>query len=521
MIKLLIVDDEAIEREALKFIIENSPLSLGEIREAVNGQEAITVAAQFDPDVVFMDIKMPGINGIEAAQVIKKIKPEIKIVFMTAFDRFEYAQEAIKIGVEDFIVKPAPKDRTIEVLDECINKLEYEKRMRRQKESLEVKLDQISHYLENEFVGSVVNGEIDEQQAEDYLKFMVSEFVEGFGVVIEVDFMTETGVNHLHRNMIKRRFAEQLSALLDNDMKIMMNQVKNTIYLLVYGYQAERRPRLIRMIEDEIQMTNDDIIEQMDAKVYYGFGEGYGKISLLWKSFAQAKAASRNMFLERVESCENVGELKTTLEFVENELCIAIINERRDDVIRLADHVLDNMIFASNDINASRLRLYEFFILLNRYLNKESQLKHPIPDRLFEDLKTIDSRGEAKNYVHQYLFGILEEQEAQKTNKTSTLLEKAVHIIENNYDEGITLEDIANEVGFSTYYFGKIFKKTYKVSFTDYLANVRLAEAKKLLKETNLSIKDITYRTGYMDPNYFTRVFKKCEGMTPTEYRTK
>lgn len=520
MYKLLIVDDELIEREALRFIVTHSDLEISEIMEAANGNEAITVAADFNPDIVILDIKMPGLNGLEAGHIIKKMHPDIKIVFMTAFDRFEYAQEAIKVGVEEFIVKPAPNDKTIEILQSCIVKIEKDKKMKYQKEKLEVKLNQISHYLENEFVSSVVNGEIDEQQADDYLKFMLSEFKEGFGLVIDVDFLSEQDSNHLHRNMIKKRFVEKLTFLLDGNMKFLKNQVKNTVYFLVFGYPVEERTMTVRTIEDEIRMVSEQINEQLEAHIYYGFGAPCEKISMLWKSFAQAKAAARNMYIDLTENGDDTS-LITSSEFKENELCDSILIGDSEEAIKLADHILDHVVFASSDINANRLKLYEFFILLNRYLNKESQLKHAVPEYLFNDLKDIDSRGEARNYVHQYLFGILEETEQQKANRTPAILDKAVKYIQEHYDQGITLEDVAFEIGFSTYYFGKMFKKTFKSSFTDYLSNVRITQAKQLLKDPNLTVKDITYSIGFMDPNYFTRVFKKSEGITPTEYRNK
>lgn len=521
MYKLMIVDDEEIEREALKFIVTNSSLEISEIKEAVNGFEAISVASEFDPDIVILDIKMPGMNGLEAGHILKKIKPDLKIIFLTAFDNFEYACEAIKVGVEEFIVKPAPNESTIEILNACILKLECDKRMKLQKENLEGKLSQVSHYLENEFVSSVVNGELDGQQAGDYLNFMLSEFVEGFGVVIEISFLGDNGSNHLHKNMIKKRFVDKLSVLLDDNMKFLMNHVNNTVYILVFGYPKEKRTRFARLLEDEIHMVREDLNEQVETQVCYGFGDAYTQISMLWKSFAQAKAAARNMLNDLMENCEEVNPSITLLEVKENELCESIFKGREEDMILIADHILDNMIYATNDINAIRLKLYEFFILLNKYLNKEGQLKHAVPDYLFNDLKNVESRGAARNYIHRYLFEILEEVEEQKSNKTPAILDKAVKYIEENYDKIIGVEDVAFATGYNTYYFGKMFKKTFSSSFTDYLTNVRITQAKRLLRDPRQTIKDITYNIGYMDPNYFTRVFKKCEGITPTEYRNK
>ncbi len=521
MYKLMIVDDEQIEREALKYIFNQADLQISEIREAANGQEAIKLAADFEPDIVTIDIRMPGLNGIEASYVLKKMRPSMKIVLVTAYDNFEYAHEAIKLGVEEFIVKPASDEATIEIVRKCIEKLDADKNLRVQREKLESKIGQISRYLENEFVSSVVNGEIDEQQADDYLMFMLNEFTEGFGVVIEMNFSEEEGLKHLNRNIMIKRFAEQLSELLDGKMQFMMNQMKNQIQILVFGYRKEQRTLYVRTIEDEIQMLRDEIDEQSDTRIFYGFGEGYNQISLLWKSFAQAKAGLRNSRLDEEDSNENNDDEAYSEIIDENTLCTELLKGNRDRAIPMADYILDTIVFATSDINETRLKLFEFFTLLDRFLTRDSQVKNAMPDYLYDDLKSIDSRGEAKNYIHRYLLEILDAIEAQHTNKTPVHLDKAITYIEEHFDEGITIEEVAGVVGFSAYYFGKIFKKTFNKSFTEYLTEFRIDKAKKYLMDPNETVKDVTYKVGYMDPNYFARVFKKHEGVTPTEFRNK
>ncbi|NLV36845.1 MAG: response regulator [Clostridiaceae bacterium] len=521
MFKLLVVDDEAIEREALKFIVGNSDLEISEVMEAANGEEALLVAEEFDPDIVTLDIMMPGLNGIEAGRILRERKPEIKIIFVTAYDSLEYTHEAIKIGVEEFIVKPGSNENTLEVLRCCIVELREELQKKRQRELLEGKIKQISGYLKNEFVNSIVNGEIDEHQATEYLEFMLDEFVEGFGAVVEIDFSESSTISHINRTMIRKRFAQQLSALLDKNINFMMNQVKDTIYILVFGYSPGMRSHYIRLIEDEIQMIGEDLNEQLAVKLYYGFGDKYNQISQLWKSFAQAKGAARNMQLSIMENSGGSSISANNLEITENELWHSIFNDMEEVVIQKANNILDNIIFASNDMKEAKLKLYEFFILMSRYLNKESQLKHAVPEDVFEDLKNIESMGEARKYIHGYLYEILRALKEQRSSKTHDIMDKAIEFVHKNYCENLTLEAVAYEIGFSTYYFGKLFKKTYGVSFTDYLTSYRIEQAKKLLSsDPLLTVKGVTYRVGFMDPNYFTRVFKKSEGLTPTEYRT-
>jgi two-component system response regulator YesN len=522
LFKLLVVDDEAIEREALKFIVKNSNLEISEVMEASNGQEALAIAEKFNPDIVTLDILMPGLSGIETGQILKERNPELKIIFVTAYDSFEYAHEAIKIGVEDFIVKPGSDEQIVEILRSCIVQLEEEQQKKRQRESLEVKINQISGFLENEFVNSVVNGEIDEQHAADYLKFMLDEFEEGFGVVIDIDFIKGNSINRTSKNMVRKELAQKLSELLGKDIRFMVHHSKNTIHILFFGYSPVMRNHCVRLIEDGIRMLDEDLNEQIAAKLYYGFGAPYNSISQLWKSFAQAKAAARNMQLSILENSDDRKPSANSLEITEDELWHSIINGNEEAVVQKADHILDNIIFASNDVNEAKiLKLYEFFILMSRYLNRESQLKRAVPDNVFDDLKNIETMGEARKYIHGYLFEVFEALKEQRSNPTPVILDKVIRFINQNYHENLTLEDVAYEAGFSTYYFGKLFKKTFGVTFIDYLTSLRIARAKELLKDPLLTVKDVTYRVGYMDPNYFARVFKKTEGITPTEYRIK
>jgi two-component system response regulator YesN len=522
--KLLVVDDEAIERKAIKFIVKNSELRISEIMEAANGHEAVAIAETFNPDIVTMDIMMPGLNGIEAGLVLKERKPDVKIVFVTAYDSFEYAHEAIKIGVEEFIIKPASNEKTLEILQSCTNQLDEELQKKLQKESLEVKMHQITSYLENEFVNSVVNGEIDEHQATDYLKFMLNsfnKFIEGFSVVVNIDFSDSSLSNPIYINMVKKKFTYQLSSNLDKNMKFMMNQLRNTIYILIFGYSPDYRNHCKRLVGDEIQLAGEDLNEQLSVKLYYGLGDHYSQISQMWKSFAQAKVAARDMQLSIKDNAPDDISSKNSLQITENELWLSIMNENEEAVFQKADHIMDNIIFASSDTNEAKLKLYEFFILLSMYLNKESQLKHMVPDDVFNDLKTIETRGAARKYIYGYLFEILEELKKQRSNKTPDTLDKAIQFIHSNYGENLTLNDVAYKVGFSTYYFSKLFKKTFGTTFTNYLTQYRIIQAKELLLDPHLTVKSITYQVGFMDPNYFTRVFKKIVGVTPTEYRIR
>lgn len=127
MLKLLIADDELIEREALHFIIGRSCPGIGTIEEASNGREAISINATFKPDIIIMDIKMPGVNGIDASKIIRQYNPDCRIILLTAFNYFDYAREAIKIGVKDFLVKPVQNDEIIQVINSVVDSIKSDR----------------------------------------------------------------------------------------------------------------------------------------------------------------------------------------------------------------------------------------------------------------------------------------------------------------------------------------------------------------------------------------------------------
>ncbi|MDA3812155.1 MAG: response regulator [Spirochaetaceae bacterium] len=169
MFRLLIADDEQLEREALRFIISKSIDSISDIEEAVNGRDALAKVQASKPDIIILDINMPGINGIEAAWKIREKDQSVCIIFLTAFHQFDYAHEAIKVGVEDYIVKPSSEKRIIEVMEKVTAKLKDKKTDLMKRENLEIRLDKATDYLSSEFIYNLATRNMTEEKFRNYL----------------------------------------------------------------------------------------------------------------------------------------------------------------------------------------------------------------------------------------------------------------------------------------------------------------------------------------------------------------
>ena len=193
MYNIMIVDDEPIEREAFRLLIKNNFNNLLLVTEAQNGFEAIDLSASLKPDIIVMDIKMPGINGLDATSEIKKKSPYVKFIILSAYNQFDYAQQALKIGAEDFIVKPTKMQALADSINNIIDKLKDEQNKRQIHSVLKNKVEDIKPFVENDMIYSIISG-CGEDELRRFAEFLEISFKSCYCMVIlsenASDFLT-------------------------------------------------------------------------------------------------------------------------------------------------------------------------------------------------------------------------------------------------------------------------------------------------------------------------------------------
>jgi len=513
MYKLLIADDEAIEREALKYIIEKSDLPIESITEASNGQEAISVAAVSEPDIIIMDIKMPGLDGIESSKIIRKIKAETKIIFLTAFDEFDHAKAGIELNVEAFLVKPSPNERIIEVLKNTIAVLERESHEKANQAQVEEKLMQMSKYLESEFLTSVITGNLSEKQLAEYQTFMSIEENFGFGVTISLNYNEDERDSDLRKQMLKKRVIEKLAQRSTSlHGKTFVTHVKDMIYLLLVTDTKEKSYNEQDRAKAMVIALSDEL--QKDHQVYFDVGIGDVKEGFqnLWQSFTIARNAVHKKVYTRQDPWES--EILPII--------IRCIIECDEEALHTnLDSIGEQFTSTLKDMDVLRVKLYEFIILFNQSILSEIAVVLEPSEGVFRRVMTIKTLGGLQTYIREYLHQVMTAVQEMKSDKTMVIMDKLIAYINSHYNECITLEQLGNMSGFSPFYLSKVFKKHVDMNFSDYLVFVRMKVAKRMLKNPTKSIKEISMEVGYTDPNYFSRVFRKAEQMTPTAYRCR
>ena len=511
MFKLLIVDDEEIERRAIEHIINTGTMNISETEQASNGQEAIAVASTFDPDIIIMDITMPGLDGIKAASIIKKFLPDTHIIFLTAFDEFDYAKEALKLGADDFLVKPASPETIETTISSSINRIQQKKEQQHKNQLTKEKLKGASKYLEECFVKALIDGESDEKKINKYLSFINIDFDFSFGSVISIQFekpnLYTSDILDIKKYKIFEKLAAQLSSSINKSILYFEGFY---LYLFVFANSFENISKSRSMLGGIAENIKKEIYEEHKVVINLGVGDICKSVDTIWNSFMQAK----EMIIKKYDANHN----NISLSLIET-LAQSIVDIDRHVGKSQINRIQKILLKECEDIEKCRIRLLEFSIMLKQVIANKVHRPISIDDSLYLAISKIESAEEGAEYLEYYVEKLRKISSVDEQDKNAIILNKIAMYIEEHISENITLEHLSEISKLSSFYLCKLFKKYLKMNFVDYLTFVRIKKSKNLLSDPYLSVKEICFECGYTDPNYFARVFKRETGMSPSRYR--
>lgn len=525
MLKLLIADDEYLSIESIKLIIDKYVEDIEIVGTAKSGREAIEKAVQLKPDVIFMDIKMPGINGIEAIRQIKNINTNTKFVMITAYEYFDYAKEAINLGVHDYILKPLTKSKIIKTLSELNEVIQKEREIIKQEIIMKEKVTKVIPIMENQFIYSKIIDDEEIANTEFYEDIFGVKLNTGYVLMAYIDDNESVKVDKIKDNLKKQDFYEtftlSLKSITDCIVSLPLND-RIISYVIIDEFMDDNS---LKDLSIEIANKVSKKIK-MNVNINYrlGIGRTYGVENLL-KSYNEAYIATSISSDKIVTHYEDILLSLNNLDIYPKSKDETLVQKALMGDLNGALNILDEIFYwlslnYSDDINKTKAKLLELLIAIKRNINS-----HISEDGIFEQIyitNIIESNdiNSLKVTFKNYIKSIVSNVENFKNSKLSGIISEAINYITKNYNKDISLDDVATELNMSYHYFSKFFKDTIGKNFVDYLTELRIEKSKELLKDNTISIKSICYEIGYHDPNYFSKIFRKATGMTPTEYRT-
>lgn len=531
MFRLMIADDEPIVQEGIKFMVEDLFEDVEIVAVASSGREAIELATQAAPDIVFMDIKMPGINGIEAIEAIKRRNPYVKFVIISAYEQFEYAKQAVELGVRDYLLKPVNQSKIVEILKKLTGEIDEERRQRNREIENREKLERIIPILEHGFIYSLLMNTDYREEVNKYNDLFEINKETAYIMVLEFGEPDEQGVkdNKIGSGIKGHNLYPKVQNILKYKCKCIVGpMIINRVTILVYEDQKdseyEQRVKAIRLAESIVEQI-DQVLE---SNVSLAIGSCY-KLDKIKNSLEEAMYALNQMHGERILHVNDIIEREDGVEEYtyydikgdETHLIQLIENGTEEEIQR------ELMNFFGRTEKKFHASFGDFFnitselmvmVLSCSYRNQldESEVGYA---SYLNELRSFDNTVELQNYCLQRILHVHRLISGKRHQHVSKVVSEALHFIDDHYNEEIGLNEVSKEVAVSPQYFSKIFKEEVGLNYVEYVRNKRIDIAKELLKAKELSVKEICYQIGYNDPNYFSRLFKKLVGVSPTDYK--
>lgn len=542
MLKIFLAEDEVVVRETIKRMIPWEELGFELVGEAADGEMALPLLIRQQPDLLITDIKMPFMDGLTLARLAKKEIPGLKVVILSGYDDFNYAKQAIGIGVEDYLLKPITKNALIERLSEIRSRYEHEKTQKEYYEKFQREMQAYEKNSSRDFFEALVDGSMDMMEVYKRAEKLGLDIVaEAYNVLIftmncDEDFSGQ-------RDEYSSWEAESLE-LLENFFAGHSSAMLFRSNIFSYGVllkgQRETIEENTRACVDEIRK----ILSRQDGRRewFLAVGQSVERLSQIQKSYHTASRAFSQRYLydenilyyDEMETMEHPGGQAETEDnaylqkvdvnalnpailqkFLSNGLQEETENFVKDYFYAIGQEPMESLVFRNYVILNVRFSVISFIKGLRCDTNEMESAD--TEEVLAESGKNMES---AIAYAKKMISQAIEIRDQNSGNKNRSILKTAVDFIDSHYmDEEISLNTVANVANVSSNHFSALFSQNMGQTFIEYLTTLRMNKAKELLRCTGMRSSEIAGEIGYKDAHYFSYLFKKTQGMTPSDYR--
>ena len=542
MLKTFLVEDEVVIREMIKKMIPWEQYGFELAGEAADGEMALPLILKSKPDLLITDIKMPFMDGLTLCRLVKKELPDIRIVILSGYDDFNYAKQAISIGVEDYLLKPITKNAFIERLKEIHNRYEHEKTQREYYEKFRLEMQEYEKNASRDFFETLVRADSD--LAELYRradKLNLDIVAEAYNILIFTPDTSEGNYNSY----------EECS-----DWEAEVQDKINTYFLnhpvaILFRHQVFSYAILVKGQKDTIEKNTEecvkaiqDIMNQTERRTdwFIAVGKSADRLSMLGHSYRTAVRANSFRYLydghildyqsleaqkenpsdsRREDSVQlrnvNINALNPAIlqKFLSSGLAEEVDDFIRDYFNAIGQEPMGSLVFRNYVVLNVRFSVLSF---LKKLGCDDSEISGQEMENIMDETgKTIEA---AVDYCGKILKKAIALRDENAGNQNRSVLKLAVDFIDHNYmDEEISLNKAAHVANVSANHFSALFSQNMGQTFTEYLTDLRMSKAKELLRCTAMRSSEIAGEVGYKDAHYFSYLFKKTQGMTPSEYR--
>ena len=537
MIKVFLVEDESIVREGLRDNMPWQQQGYQFVGEASDGEMALPMIRKLKPDVLFTDIKMPFMDGLALSRIVSQEFPDMKIIILSGYDDFEYARSAIRVGVEQYLLKPITKSTMTKVLSELRVKIEAQRQQSSYQDQYQDEMREYEKYSRRIFFEKLFEGHMSVQEIYEEAGRLGLEMDAPCYNLIFVSLQEKR--NQENRRQESREFARKQDELL----RFLLRYPEHTVFrwnistygVLLQGEAAQMEEITARCMENIKRICETS---ELEFDWYAAAGAPVERLSSLPECYSRTnhifsyrfmmpsvhiltEDLLKGMMPEREENTiGGVDSAKVDPEIIKEFL----MTGRGDEIQDFAQSYLQSV------QEALRSKLFRDYLTLSirfttiAYVESLGCSQSEFLEALGGDRAQEAGMGaeEIPYYLQEMLTQALLIRDRESDNQGKKILKKALEYIEENYtQESLSLNSVAGAVNVSANYFSALFSQEMQSTFVEYVTQKRMEKAKKLLRQSEKHSGEIALEVGYKDPHYFSFVFKKTQGYTPREYRSR
>lgn len=531
MLKVFLAEDEFIIREGIKNNIDWQAYGYEFCGEASDGELAFPLIQKTRPDILITDIKMPFVDGLALSRLVKKELPETEIIILSGYEEFDYAKEAIQIGVARYLLKPINGETLLQEIDSVAEIILGKQKEKEIREKYQKEMEENSLRDQMDLFQHLVTGDCSMEEllsVADKLDLKI--MAPWYSIVL------------LKIQSMKHDYEEYSGSIVAVDERIA--KLAEPEHVLIFDRALEGRAFLFKADSEEELLAYQkeylgDVKEVLSGyanlRYFGGIGTPVNRLREIPASFEDASHAFAHRYLV-AESCILDSSLLMQEGAAEHEdFRISAVNPEQIDRAKMQEFLrtgdLDEVVyfvdefFGKLDGGAMKSRIFRQYITMDAYFSIVDFLKGlglqkdeiEAPD---QDSSILQDEKSAMDYIVRIMNKALVLREKRASSRYEDVVSEVIHYIEDNYaQEELSLNLLASHVNFSPNHLSMIFSQQTGQTLIRYLTDYRMNRAKELLRCSSKKSSVISMEVGYKDPHYFSYLFKKTQGMTPTQYR--
>ncbi len=524
MYQIFVVEDELLIRESIRHTIEGMKGPYSFCGEASDGEMALSMMQDLMPDILLTDIRMPFLDGFGLISHARAMMPWLKIAIISGYGEFEYAQKAITLGVDQYLLKPVRPADLIKAIEEMAERIEKDRSAAGTARQDGFDRDEVNRAMTTQFTRDLLFGGADTGALLERARTLNLDIVRPHYLVTVCSFDQQNPDTGRIRNMVRQVMEKETDLLY-------VFTAADQLALMVWGNDEEALNERVYWLMNILRHELRELCPVITAVV----GRCAHRLGEISETYKAAASLLRQVGVVSAGQIVNIGD---TAQITENivtasgpfseEFGQRVLQAKTQDVPALLDEVMEAPEFGRFESMLMRyyalinlMKLAVQIIVQNGRGGTDAKDAAAQLSSQYDIFVASGNRESFRRTAEQLLTTAMNaRQEAPAEMKYSHVISRAEKYVKENYrDPNISLISVAKHVGMSAAHFSTVFSQTTGRPFIHYLTGLRIERAKELLKSTNMKLSDIAMEIGYNEPNYFSHVFRKTTGITPKEFR--